>query len=67
MLHDVHDEAGMGTPLGAGLTEVEARWMHDCEWARTPDDVLFRRSKLGLHMTAAERDAFAKWWAAIFA
>jgi glycerol-3-phosphate dehydrogenase len=40
--------------------------MHDCEWARTPEDVLFRRSKLGLHMTAAERDAFVKWWAATF-
>jgi len=67
MLHDVHDEAGMGAPLGAGLTEVEARWMHDCEWARTPEDVLYRRSKLGLHMTAGERDAFAKWWTEIFA
>jgi glycerol-3-phosphate dehydrogenase len=67
MLGHVRDEAGMGASLGAGLTEVEARWMYDREWARTPDDVLFRRSRLGLHMTAAERDVFDTWWAARFA
>jgi glycerol-3-phosphate dehydrogenase len=67
MLRDVGDEAGMGMSLGAGFTEIEARWMHDREWARTPDDALFRRSKLGLHMTPAERYALAKWWAERFA
>ncbi len=67
MLGAVHEEAEMGAPLGAGLTEIEARWMHDREWARSPEDVLFRRSKLGLHMSAAERDAFTRWWAATFA
>jgi len=48
MLRDVHDEAGMGADLGAGLTEIEVRWMRDHEWARTAQDVLWRRSKLGL-------------------
>jgi glycerol-3-phosphate dehydrogenase len=67
MLRDVHDEGGMGAAFGAGFTEIEARWMHDREWARTPDDVLFRRSKLGLHLSGAERDAFATWWSARFA
>lgn len=67
MLGDVHDEAGLGELFGAGLSEVEARWMHDREWARTPDDVLFRRSKLGLHMTAPERHVFSRWWTATFA
>ncbi|MDV3455593.1 glycerol-3-phosphate dehydrogenase [Sphingomonas sp. HF-S4] len=66
MLAKVGDEAGMGTPLGAGLTEVEARWMRDREWALTPEDVLFRRSKLGLHLSRAERDAFGRWWSATF-
>jgi glycerol-3-phosphate dehydrogenase len=67
LLGDVRNEAAMGRSFGAGLTEVEARWMHDREWARSPDDALFRRSKLGLHMTPAERDAFARWWTATFA
>ena len=67
LLGDVRDAAAMGRSFGAGLTEIEARWMHDREWARGPDDALFRRSKLGLHLTRAERDAFARWWAATFA
>ena len=29
------------------------------EWARFPDDILWRRSKLGLTMPAADRDALA--------
>lgn len=51
MLRGVTDEAGMGADLGGGLTEAEVRWMRDHEWARTADDVLWRRSKIGLHAT----------------
>ena len=46
-----------GTPrgdLGHGLYEAELRWLIDKEWALTADDVLWRRTKLGLHFTAAE-------------
>ncbi|WP_066797466.1 glycerol-3-phosphate dehydrogenase [Sphingomonas soli] len=49
MLRGIGDEAGMGQDLGGGLTEVEVRWMRDHEWARTAEDVLWRRSKIGLH------------------
>ena len=66
MLASVVDEAGMGRAFAAGLTEIEARWMHDREWARAPEDVLMRRSKLGLHLTPTERDAFARWWHATY-
>ncbi|HEU0067105.1 MAG TPA: glycerol-3-phosphate dehydrogenase [Sphingomonas sp.] len=66
MLGEVGDEAGMGQPLGAGLTEIEARWLYAREWARAPEDVLERRTKLGLHMTAGERSAFVSWWDANF-
>ena len=55
MLEGVTDEAGMGADLGAGLAEVELRWMRDREWARTADDVLWRRSKLGLVLDDAAR------------
>jgi len=34
-----------------------------CEWARFPDDILWRRSKLGLTMPAADRDAVATFMA----
>ena len=57
----------LGREFGAGLSEVEARWMQTREWARTPEDALMRRSKLGLRMTDAEHAAFAAWWAEAFA
>ena len=31
------------------------------EWAVEPDDVLWRRTKEGLHMTSEQRNAFAQW------
>lgn len=65
MLHDVKDEAGMGADLGGGITEIEARWMRDREWARTAADALDRRSKVGLTLTAQQREAFEKAWAAL--
>lgn len=48
-----------GQALGAGLTEAELDWMRREEWARAADDVLWRRTKLGLHMTPPERDGVA--------
>ena len=65
MLGGVADEAGLGADLGGGLTEIEARWLRDHEWARHPDDVLKRRTKLGLHLSEAERAIFAERWAAL--
>ena len=56
--------ADLGQNFGGGLTEAEVRYLHDHEWARVPGDVLWRRSKLGLHMTQAERDAFSEWFVA---
>jgi glycerol-3-phosphate dehydrogenase len=47
---------GPGAFLPAGLTEAELDWMKREEWARTAEDVLWRRSKLGLHMTPDERE-----------
>jgi glycerol-3-phosphate dehydrogenase len=52
----------MGEDLGGGLTEIEARWMRDREWAKSAEDALMRRSKLGLHLTAADRDRIDRWW-----
>jgi glycerol-3-phosphate dehydrogenase len=38
--------------LGGGVTEAELAYLADQEWARTANDVLWRRSKLGLHLDA---------------
>jgi glycerol-3-phosphate dehydrogenase len=50
--------ADLGRDHGAGLTDREVRYLVEHEWAREPQDVLWRRTKLGLHMTADERTAF---------
>ena len=50
--------------MAPGLFEAELRYLHAHEWARSADDVLWRRSKLGLHMDAAQRAAVAGWCAA---
>ena len=65
LLAGVTDQAGMGADLGGGLTEIEAHWMRTREWAHTAEDALMRRSKLGLHLTEAEREAFAERWTAL--
>jgi glycerol-3-phosphate dehydrogenase len=40
----------LGRDLGGALYEAEVRYLVDREWARTADDVLWRRSRLGLHV-----------------
>ncbi len=39
----------LGEDFGAGLTAAEVDYLAQHEWARTADDVLWRRTKLGLH------------------
>jgi glycerol-3-phosphate dehydrogenase len=55
--------ADLGEDFGATLTEAEIRWLMEREWARCADDVLWRRTKLGLRIDAdgaAALDAFMK-------
>jgi glycerol-3-phosphate dehydrogenase len=40
--------------FGTDLTEAELRYLARTEWARTAQDVLWRRSKLGLRLSAAQ-------------
>src|SRR5260370_5743076 len=44
----------LGMAFGATLTEAEVRYLMGQEFARTADDVLWRRTKLGLVFSAAE-------------
>ncbi|HEV7576287.1 MAG TPA: glycerol-3-phosphate dehydrogenase [Caldimonas sp.] len=53
--------AGLGAAVAPGLHEGELRYLHDHEWARGADDVLWRRSKLGLHLGDEDRAAVAHW------
>jgi glycerol-3-phosphate dehydrogenase len=51
----------LGRALGAGLTEREAEYLVGYEWAQTADDILWRRSKLGLHGGKALADTTEAW------
>jgi glycerol-3-phosphate dehydrogenase len=53
----------LGIRLGADLTAAEVRYLMGKEWAQTADDVLWRRSKLGLRFSAAERTALERFMA----
>ena len=53
----------LGPAFGAELSGAEVRYLMKHEWARFPDDILWRRSKLGLTMPQADRDALAAFMA----
>ena len=44
--------ADLGEDFGAGLTAAEVDYLMRREWARSAEDILWRRSKLGLHVPA---------------
>ena len=52
-----------GRDFGGGLSQAEVDYLVAEEWAVSAEDVLWRRTKEGLHMTAEEREAFARWLA----
>ena len=49
----------LGQDFGHGLHLAEVNYLKRHEWAQTPDDVLFRRSKWGLQLSAAQRAALS--------
>ncbi len=63
ILGDATSRAELGPWFGV-LSAAEARYQMAHEWARSADDVLWRRSKLGLVLTAGEKAALAQFMAA---
>jgi len=64
VLGDAKSRADLGPAFGPELTGAEVRYLMVREWARFPDDILWRRSKLGLTMPPADREALAAYMAA---
>ena len=52
----------LGQTFGKLLRAREAQFLIETEWAQTPQDILERRTKHGLHMTSGEREAFEVWF-----
>ncbi len=61
MLGDAARIEHLGIRFVSDLTEREVAWLRETEWARTAEDVLWRRSKLGLRVSADEAAALARW------
>ena len=64
LLGDALSAADLGPGFGADLTGREVEYLMDQEWAREPDDVLWRRSKLGLRVGPADRERLAAFMGA---
>jgi len=57
VLGDVKSIDELGVNFGASLTAREVECLIADEWAETAEDILYRRTKCGLHMDAAQRGA----------
>lgn len=61
VLGDAQNLADLGRHFGADLTEREVDWLVSAEWARTADDVLWRRTKLGLRFNDMQCGFLEDW------
>jgi glycerol-3-phosphate dehydrogenase len=61
LLASATTSSDLGRHFGSGFYEAELRYLMEREWAVTVEDVLWRRSKLGLHIGAEEAEAIAEF------
>jgi len=63
VLENIGRAEDLGTIFGADLTAAEVRYLMRKEWAQTADDVLWRRSKLGLRFSPEQTAALERFMA----
>ena len=64
ILGDARSAEDLGRDFGATMTEAEVRWQMTHEFAREAADIVWRRTRLGLKMTADEIAALEDWMTA---
>ena len=65
LLNGARSTGDLGRHFGALLYEREISYLREVEWAQTAEDILERRTKHGLHLTASESEAvraYLKGW-----
>jgi glycerol-3-phosphate dehydrogenase len=67
LLHIISSVAELGRDFGHGLYEAEVRYLLAHEWAHTAEDILWRRSKLGLYFNAEQTTVLADYIAQQYA
>ena len=53
---------GMGQHFGGTLYEQEVKYLIEHEWVKTPEDILWRRTKQGIHFNNAQIEKITKWF-----
>ena len=66
LLGDASCLSDLGQHFGTGLYEKEVQYLMQQEWARTAEDILWRRSKLGLCMNEKEKQSLVNYMAAFY-
>ena len=61
ILNDIRSTKDLGTHFGHGLYQKEVEYLIHTEWALTADDILWRRTKLGLYFTQKEKEELEIW------
>ena len=61
MLSTVNNLSDMGEELAPGIYEIEARYLIEVEWARSAEDILWRRTKCGLHCNTEHVKRLQEW------
>jgi glycerol-3-phosphate dehydrogenase len=61
LLGRARSTADLGQDFGAGLSQAEVDFMHRHEWAQTAEDVLWRRSKLGLRLNLQQTEKLRQY------
>jgi len=63
IMKNIKDESQMGIRFGGDLYGCEVEYLMHNEWAKTADDVLWRRSNMGLYLTDEEKGKLDEWMA----
>ncbi len=61
LLQDRHQLADLGDAVLPGLYAAEIDYLREREWAQTAEDILWRRSKLGLHLPPSAAATLQQW------
>jgi len=61
IIGEAHEERMLGENFGGGLYECELQYLVEREWVREADDAVWRRTKCGLHMSAAQQVQVREW------
>lgn len=65
VLGNAKSMADLGRRFGPSLTAAEVDYLMDQEWATRADDIVWRRSKLGLHMSQGDQGALRDYIATL--